>query len=325
MAKRINNVEKMSINSLLTDSHTIVTQLIPDSVAKADVHYCVEVANKKDPEWFIAIPKTNKIRNMREVIEKVVATQSPPAIAVTIYSNEKTEHTRLYLKLDNTYVPAVDGEEPEDYKKPNKVHDTTDELTGLGTIGNLMIDNNRIRFENQIENLKTQYNSEKKLHQLEHQNTVRELNNVIDRQEKEIEELKEDLAEATITIEQYEKESAEKNSDFDNVKKSGLNLALMGIASKVFGIEASELSGLFGSGESPQSTPIQQPKNAEFEIEQPELPESGINRNEEIAVIIDFLQGLEPELMQKVIGILQSIAVDNSLADTILELITQNV
>lgn len=320
MAKKYNQINKDSIDDLLIAAHLIVNNVIPDSEKSHNIHYQIEVANRVDSDWSIAIPKSSKYKYLKQQIENVVRTSAPSAIQVILYSNPNKEHTRLIVKLDDVHIPAVDGDEASEMKLANRVIES-DPFQGLGTIPNLMIDNTRIKYENELSNLRTQFSNEKSLLMLEHRNTVNDLQRRNDALFKENEELKEELVEANDIITTFEEAMTEKSSEFDDVKKSGATIALLGIASKMLGVDMSELSGLLGTNgqENQQHKQIEE-KEVEFAIK----PKNQVSdRDIEIEAINDYLRELDDMMFRKIISILQNLFQNPEHADTIIELLTE--
>ncbi|MDD3686732.1 MAG: hypothetical protein PHE56_08190 [Bacteroidales bacterium] len=310
--KTANKVIKTDLSELISSASLLVNNTIPNSVDKHKVHYELLVANKVDKQWFVAIPKTDKIKFLKETIENVVKSDQPSAIMLIIYKNNSEEFTRYQLKLDDGFVPVTDENAPE-IKVPGKVVETPDVFHGLGALQGAMMDN--IKKENQLENQKTQYENKIALLELQHAQTVRELTREKETLSKELEEIKVDFRHLLAEVDQLNEELSEKSSEFNDVKKNGMNL-LMGLFAKNMDSDF-DLKGFLGEKEN-ETKPTKEIPEKEIEIEYEEVGKT--TETDPVKIISQFLKEIEDiGLRDRIILILQHIATNNELAAQIIE------
>jgi hypothetical protein len=297
---------------LISSAALLVNTTIPNSVDKHKIHYELLVANKVDNSWFVAITKTDKIKYLKETIENVVKADHPSAIMLIIYKNSSEEFTRYQLKIDDGFVPVMD-ENTQEIKTPGKLVETPDVFHGLGALQGAMMDN--IKKENQLENQKTQYENKIALLELQHAQEVRELKREKEILSKELEEIKVDFQHLMSEVDQLNEELTEKSSEFNDVKKNGINL-LMGLFAKNMDSDF-DLKGFLGDKEpEPKQLPVNQEKEIEVEFEEV----GKTTETDPVKIISLFLKEIEDiSLRDRIILILQHIAMNNELASQIIE------
>ncbi len=321
MSRKTQKTEFGNLDDLLCAIQTAVDVLIPDSISDCKIHYEVLATHKQDRDWSVAIPKTNKVKNYKDCIKNVIKTFKPSAISVIIYSTENREYAQLLFKVDDCYIPLVDGEEEKDKKQAQVTIDRTDTYQGLGVLGELSLKNEQINHQNQMDRLRDKYDSEFRFLKFT-------TDTKIDTLTRENEELK---ARNKKLEEDYENLSAdydEMSEELEGAKSSMQNSNLKGIvalASDFLESKGLKMDGLRGWATQPNneasmlSEEEQYPQLAQAPIQ--EVDET--QQNEDISILSAWICALSEKTRDDVLMILRAIQFDKSLSERICDFIKQ--
>jgi len=314
MARNTTHTIKRSIDELLHAVGLTINSTIPNSDSSARVHYQIDIANKRDDVWQQAVPKNNKTKNIAQQVQNIVEIHQPCAISVLVYRSENKEDTRFSVKLTNDYIKIIDGED-DNIQQGKVIAEPPNRMEALGSLGDLMIDNVKIRLENQLENQRISHENEKRYLEMNYNTSLREYMKENEALKKRVDELEKDITQAIKSLEEYE--DSEPEDKYEDLKKSGIMGLGTLLASKVFNVPLEQLSGIIGGTEVREDKGEE--KTAEFEIEKTGALPDG--RMEEVAAINQFLTEMPDLLMRKTITILQSIRMQPTIADEFINLI----
>ncbi|MDA3910957.1 MAG: hypothetical protein PF448_06350 [Bacteroidales bacterium] len=303
-------------NETIEDMHGVVTTLIKDTIpglrlTKTEIACMIEIASHSDNAWQTFIPRTN-IKNSEQVkrfVEQTIQITKPHAVRVTIWQSASKIHSAYIVKLVDKHVKLVDDDANELQEKVEKgiVKEEVYSEPGLGAFGTLQvnmlnreIDKLKEKHQEDLSNFEDRISQRHEMEVYKLKSEKQSVEKELKLKEKEVEDLENDYAELYQESVTLQKQLAEKTQK----EQSGLNglmaAGVAGLASKFLGVDISSFEGLNAlNGDTPDQT--KQIENAgKVEIEEAN------ERDEEIAIIKEFLREAEDDDYLNIITILQA-------------------
>jgi len=327
MAKKKTAIQKESIEDLIAAASIAINQIIPDSYGSGkDIHFSVDITYKSDRDWTEYIPKNKNTKKMRNLIENAIVSSNPHAILLHIYATSTKEHCKYSVKLQDTHIPVMDDDANEN-KPVATIQENIVSEPGLGAFGTLHVQRMQDKIEaiekeheRELDNIKEKLDNDRRFSEMTLKNKISELERESREMKEKNEDLKKQIENSFEIMDELESEIEKNGGSLDGLK----NVALMGIASKVLGIDAEELSGLMGIN-SKKELP-EAPKEKAGELIDDDETATTLEthpRADEIDVISTYLKNCSETIFRTVITIIQALNADPDKAEIIKELLTE--
>lgn len=326
MARKKTAIQKESIEDLLAAANIAINQIIPQSydTGSKDIHFSVDITYKSDRDWTQYIPKNKNTKKMRELIENAIISTNPHAIMLHIYATSSLEHCKYSVKLQDTHIPVMDDDTNEN-KPVATIQENVVSEPGLGAFGTLHVQRMQDKIEaiekeheRELDSLKEKLDNERRFSEMTLKNKISELERESKEMKEKNEDLKKQIENSFEIMDELEAEVEKNGGSFDGLK----NVALMGIASKVLGLDAEELSGLMGINNKKELPEAPKEKAGEL-IDDDEPAMETHPRADEIDVISTYLKNCSETIFRTVITIIQALNNDPDKAEIIKELLIE--